>query len=253
MEEKLVAYFDGLSRDARKSLEDGEKIEIYNFDAGWRLLFQDMFDPRSANEKVLRDFSVTGHAGLSFGGYDFDTYPNFVGEHLERLEQVVGKDHGYKVRFLVLCDRNSENFPQAERFLCELLALKSAHGRSSSMVDRFKEWRNNGGDPEIEIRISNRTIAERFAVSGTNADTPFNVYGHKAVSVSIVRRVGRLKPIPHLEVFLNRTTIDAYKSLFDGLWTRSETLQEKVFATPEHEIKTLGSGNLFARWADLEG
>jgi hypothetical protein len=251
LEAKLLDYFEHLSRDAQKSLRAGEKIEIYNFDAGWRLLFEDMFDHRIPNEKVLRDFSVTGHAGLSFGGYDFDTYPNFVSEHLERLESVAGKEHGYKVRFLVLCDRNSENYQQAERFLCELLALKCSLGRSASMIDRFNEWRSNGGDPDIEIRISNRGIAERFAVAGTSADTPFNVYGQRAVSVSVVRRVGRVKPIPHLEIFLNRTVIDAHKSLFDGLWSRSEPLQDRVFATREQEVQTLGSGNLFKQWADL--
>jgi hypothetical protein len=277
LEQKLVSHFESLSREAWKNLTNGHKVEIYDFDAGWRVLFQDLFTSPTTTEKVLRDFSVTGHASLSFGKYDFETYPSFVRERLEELERLAGKDHGYKIRFLVLCDRKSDIleqlnlghpnlaqaglvqaalaqavFAHAERFFCELLALKSSFGGSASVVDRFKEWRGDGGDPDIEIRICNRSVAKRLVVEGANATMPFNVYGENAVSISIVRKMGRVKPVPHLEIFMDRALIKAHKKLFDGLWSQSAGLQEKVFATPDKEVETLGNGDLFARWAELE-
>jgi hypothetical protein len=276
LEGTLISYFDGLGTGAREDLKTGQRLKIYNFDDGWRLLFRDLFNPKASHEKRLRDFSNTGHMGLSFGGYNFDTYPDVVKFYVNEYLNSASRPP-CRIQFLVLCNPNTSfselsksvlsevdlsstdslssldkaGFILAERFFLSLVALKCDDGSRMDNVKLFNRWRQSKGRENIDIRISNTTLAKKC--SFTKSESPFNVYGDRAVSVSVVKPPGT-KPVPHLEVDLDAISVNSFAAEFDGLWEGSRELKDKAFGTSSRDLKGLGkSGELFKEWANFQG
>lgn len=82
-------------------------------------------------------------------------------------------------------------------------------------------------------------------------DSPFNVYGDKAVSRSIVQGSGR--PMPHLDIKTGIDVIERFANIFDLVWKESiEFRQEVVRAMTGEQKRDIGSGKMFDVWSGLD-
>lgn len=251
---KIMTYFESLVESAQKSLlSEKKRADIYNFKKGWVILFDDLFGGEEHGPRILRDFTISRLGKISFGGYDFPGYVEILRERLIEARKVRSVD--VDLRVLMICDSSEESESgnvAVEKYLDGFLDLKFPTLEKESGTRKLREWsRGKNSGSGIEIRLIGKSSVESARRRENLTKTPFNVYGNKAVSRSIVE-TNRGYTEPHLEILLNSRDIDDYTKAFDELWDAAEDFQKEIFVRlGDQDMEGLGTGVLIKRWSSL--
>lgn len=244
MEERLLAFIDDNYQERRGQLIHEKSMTEFDFDRGWRLLFEEFF---SGPQGILRDVTFSSHGDMSFQKYDFATYPNLVGEYINN-----SKYKSHEVKFMMVCsptNSGGDNNKLAEKFLRLLLEIKYPH--CPEQEELFNRWASNhqGEKPRVDIMITNDNIVKRV-VGQESFDSPFNVYGNLAVSRSIVKVATEDRPLPHLEILVDPGDIERKTRLFEKVWNASIQFRERVLRemTPDQKRWNC-NGQVFNLWS----
>lgn len=253
MEARLASFLREEFAARRGRLHDSGVLDLCDFDAGWRLLFEEVFSGRGGS---LRDATLSSHGGTSFQRYDFTSYVGLVWEYVEKI-----KDRSHDVYFLVVCSEGQgegQNNERAEKYLRSLLELK--YPSCNRIVELFDRWRQGdpGDRPNIHVMITNDAVLRRVMglagdLGSVTFDCPFNVYGDLAVSRSIVRGESPGRPVPHLDIRIEPDVVRRFSRLFDLVWKESVGFKDKVLGDLTSEDKRgIGSGNMLHRWSEVQ-
>jgi hypothetical protein len=252
IEGKLVAFAEGEHATIRRDLSEDREMNIFDFDGGWSLLFDQFFSGQS--DCLLRDVTFSGYGETAVQAYSFSSYPALIKRHLEKC-----KDVRHKVQFLVVCCPSiGKGNEVAEMFLIELLQIKYGNHRYDDLVALWRDG-NPGEKHWVDIMITNERIFGQVLGQveekvGDGVDYPFNVYGDFAVSRSFVKpnKTDR-NPLPHLNILIEKKKIGRFQSLFDLVWRGSTEFKTKALNRMDKaQMGTIGDGKILDEWSRLD-